>query len=99
MEIVITAVISFGITWWLLYEYLYSPKAQIKKYWKEIFEITATIVKIKNAGKDAEGNEVHPIDLSGFEQQVKKRKRIIKALLEHHFDSEEDQEYIEENRT
>lgn len=98
MEIAITVIISFGITWWFLYEYLYSPKAQIKRYWKEIFEITATIAKIRNAGKDAEGNEVYPIDLSGLEQQVEKKKRIINALLEHYFDSEEDQEYIEENR-
>lgn len=98
MEIVITAIVSFGITWWFLNEYLYSPKAKIKKYWKEIFEITSTITKIRNAGKDTQGNQVYPIDLSGFECQIENRKKVINALLDHYFASEEDREYAEKNR-
>lgn len=98
MQILIIVIISFGITWLFLYEYLYSAKAQIKRYWKEIFEITVIIAKIRNAGKDLEGNEVYPIDLSEFEYQIKNRKKIINALLDCYFDLEEDQEYVEENR-
>ena len=92
MNIIFTVVITITLTWWLLHEYIYSPKAQIKRLWKEIFEISETIAAFKKH------EDVAPMDLSEFESQVKKRENVISALLSHHFDQEGDQEYIEGNR-
>lgn len=82
------------VTWWLAYHYLYSPKAQIKKLWDEVFKLTYDFRQIREASTEAGWAASE-----GFNHQINKRKALIKAILEHSFDPEKDADYIHEHKT
>lgn len=79
--------------WWIVYELLYSPKARIKRLWKEIFTIA---YKIGDIRKRFGENYNDPLT-GAYERINDKKKKMIKAILEYYFDPEEDEEYIREN--
>jgi len=87
-EIIITLLIC-----WLIYVGLYSPRARIRRLWKQIYRIP---IKMERAKKDFPDRADH------FSERCQKALRIrynmINALLDYHFDPEEDKEYIKENK-
>ena len=79
---------------WLIFHFVYAPKAQIKRLWREIFGYAVQI----NKWKDIEGAwpAVHAMN-------AKKAVagNLINALLKYHFSDPEDEDqiaYIEENK-
>ena len=89
---VFVAAIAF-LTWLLIHEVFYSPKAQIKRLWKEVFVLTHRMSKY-----NSDDSFVDSIAKDPYEKVIHKKKQMINALLNYHFDPEEDQEYIKENR-
>ena len=91
MEIIIILA-TVVITWLFVHEYLYSPKAYIRRLWKEVFVI---LRRSNDHMKNYNDNGF----LEGvYEKELQKRYKIINALLDYYFDPEEDSEYIEDNR-
>ena len=90
---VFVAAIAF-LTWLLIHEVFYSPKAQIKRLWKEVFVLTHKMSKYNSSNSFVDSIVKDP-----YEKVIHKKKQMINALLDYHFDLEEDQEYIEENRS
>lgn len=80
------------ITWFVTNELFYSPKAQIKRLWKEVFALTKELAKYN--GKDSVADSVVR---EPYEKAIRKKKEMIRVLLDYHFDPEEDQEYIQKN--
>jgi hypothetical protein len=72
------------------FHFIYSPKAQIKRLWKEIFEITK---KEKIMRGDSFYSQIDAI----FDSAINKRKKMIRDILDNYFDPEEDQDFIKEN--
>jgi len=81
------------ITWIIINEVFYSPKARIKRLWKEIFTIAHKIGKYNSEDSVADSVVKEP-----YERVIQKKKKMISSLLDYYFNPEEDQEYIEENR-
>jgi hypothetical protein len=81
------------VAWGLVYEFLYSPKARIKRLWKEVFLISSKIYEQK---KLSEGT-YDPL-VRAYEKIIEKKEKMIGSLLEYYFDPEEDGEYIHENK-
>lgn len=70
------------------YHFLYSPKAMIKKLWKEIYKLNELKV---GGSKDS----VMAYVVNGStDESIAKRKEIINSLL-NYLDSENDKEFIE----
>lgn len=77
----------------VVYEFLYSPKAQIKRLWKEIYKISFQIGKSKKIFE----NDYDPF-AAECKKIIDKKEKMINALLEYYFDPENDTEYIQENK-
>ncbi len=88
-------VFLFGglVAWGVVYELLYSPRATIKRLWKEIFTVS---YKMGDIRKRLGENYNDPLT-KAYERINEKKKKMIKTLLEYYFDPEEDEEYIREN--
>ncbi len=87
MEIVI-----FLLIWLVIYELLYSPKARIRIIWRQIYRIPIKIARAKRAMPD-KADYFDKI----CEKSLSLRYKMINALLDYHFDPEEDEEYIQKN--
>lgn len=72
---------------------LFSPKAQIKELWKQIFKLSYKIGELRKKNP-----EFDPLSEWLYTEESNKHGKMINALLEYHFDPENDKEYIEENR-
>lgn len=81
------------ITWMFVHEFFYSPKAHIRRLWKEIFVIEHEISKY-----NSNDSVVDSLIKDPYEKALHRKERMINALLDYHFDPEEDQEFIEYNR-
>lgn len=81
------------ITWEVVYNFFYSPKAQIKRLWKEVFIIEHEISKYNSEDSVADSFIKAP-----YENAIRRKKKMINALLNYCFNPEEDREYLEENR-
>lgn len=68
----------------------YSPKAHIRKLWKEIF---AMEMKRKKLGYYDSNSPLSFL----FDKEIFDRKNLIKSLISCYFDPEEDEEFIHEN--
>ncbi len=93
MEIVITIAVTVAVTWIVLYYTLYSPKAQIRRLWKEIFEYARVIGKYNNM-KAGTSIAMEPAirDLNTKSDKVGK---VINVLLDYHYaDTEDEQDKI-----
>jgi replication-associated recombination protein RarA len=78
-------------TWFILDQYYYSPKNQIKRLWNKVHKLSELINKL--------GSDYIPDYISDSpKDKINKIGKVINSLLDYHFDSEEDKEYIEENR-
>ncbi len=93
MATILTILATAFITWVLAYEGFYSPKARIKRLRKEIYTISSEIGKLYT-----NDSVVDSLTLKPYENAIHKKEKMINVLLDYHFDPEEDQEYIEENR-
>ena len=80
------------MTWFVLDQNYYSPKAQIKRLWKRVHKLTGLKVKF-------EGDSVAEYLCNGsYEKEISKEKKKINFLLDYYFDPEEDKEYIKNNK-
>ena len=78
----------------LISEYYFSsPKAQVKRLWKEILEISFKMGKLKKEFPSIPSSIIYE-----YEKVIHKKEKMINALLDYYFDPEDDQDYIEDNR-
>lgn len=84
--------ISIFITWSYAYIFFYSPKAQIKRLWEEIFEYSFKINEQNKLGYD-----FNPL-ITIYEGIIMKKEKMIHALLDYYFNHEEYNEYVRDNR-
>ena len=63
------------MTWFILDDYYYSPKAQIKRLWKRVYKISSLM-----------NNSSYSIDT--FEREKNKTGKLINSLLDYNFNSE-----------
>jgi hypothetical protein len=84
-------ILCIGATWFFVYNFLYSPRAQINRILKQMFNIPIKLRKSKQKLGDEDNY---------FYKECKKaltaRYKIIISLLDYYFDPKEDKEYIEE---
>ena len=80
-------------TWVFLYEYLYSPKARIRRLWNEIF-----VISHETGKHSSEDSVADSLIKESFEKAIQKKEKMINSLLDYYFDPEEDRGYIEENK-
>jgi len=92
MQIIFLILLISLATWSIVYEFFYSPKAQIKKLWGEIFNISFKIAEQKKLNYDS-----NPL-VNIYENVINKKKAMINALLDYYFNTEEDEEYVKENK-
>lgn len=81
MNILLLAMVALG-TWGLVYEYYYSPKARIKKLYREISKLKL----------------LSPSDSLIVLTEANKKGKMINALIDYYFDPVEDKEYIENKK-
>jgi hypothetical protein len=93
MNTILTIFGTVIITWLIVRELFYSPRARVKKLWKGISRLSREVGEQNKRFPDVPNPMVDV-----YEKIIYKKKRMINALLDYHFDPEEDQEYIEENR-
>lgn len=90
------SIIIFLIGGWigaeLSFYFIYSPKAQVKRLWKQINKLN----KLKiDCGNDSTRDYI----VNGsIHTAISNNKKKINILLDYYFDSEEDEEYISKNR-
>lgn len=88
-----------GLTWLFFEEYFYSPKACIKRLWREVLEISRMTGEMRKL-EDTSG--FHGLGIEKLEKLSNVRGNLINALLDYHFpNTEEDQEveqYVKEHR-
>lgn len=84
-----------ALTWWVLYNFFYSPKALIGRLWKKELNLASELGKMR---KGVEMPEVIEGINSAYLPHMEKIGKMINALLDYYFDMEEDEEYIKENR-
>ena len=82
------------ITWFILEENYYTPKAQIKRLWKRIHRITASLPKSYFDTDSSIPSYVY----SPWLEKRNQIGKVINSLLDYYFDKEEDKEYIKNNR-
>ena len=90
MEILTTLLWILG-TWSLVYNLFYSPRAQVRRLSKQMFNIP---IKLARAKKKFDDKDNYFYD--ACKKALESRYKIIIALLDFYFDPEEDKEYIEE---
>lgn len=81
------------LTWFLTYNLFYSPRAQIRRLLKQMFNIP---IKLARAKRDL-GDEDNYLR-NTCKKALEARYKIIIALLDFYFHPEEDREYIEEKK-
>ncbi|GEM_PF-4619708 len=89
----ISEVIFFLGIWLVIYVTFYSPKARIRIIKRQIYRIPIKIARAKRERPDA----TKQLD-DMLNKALDIRYRMIIALLEYHFDPEEDKDYIEKIR-
>lgn len=89
MQEILKIIIVSGFTWFLVYSFLYSPKAQIKKLKKSMF-----LYKGIDYKKELEVQKISGVP-SKFIELDKKTQKLINALIDEYLDSESDSEFIE----
>jgi len=91
MSILLSFVVGGIITLAIAYEYFFSPKATIKRLWKDILSIAMKISEMKKESTE----DYNPLVLE-YENIIAKKEKLIKNLIEYYLDPEEDEEFIEE---
>lgn len=93
------------IGWWAGYIFWYSPKAQIKRLWKQIHQITFALEKDKKEHPDIIWGICRLVRVGWWifsyiadESVIEKKGKMINALLDYYFNQEEDAEFIEQNK-
>ncbi|OGL65540.1 hypothetical protein A3B21_01590 [Candidatus Uhrbacteria bacterium RIFCSPLOWO2_01_FULL_47_24] len=79
--------------WLIIYEVFYSPKGRIRQLRRAIYRIPIKIARLKRKMPD----EAKHFD-EMCEKALNARYKMINALLDFHFDPDEDREYIKEIR-
>lgn len=100
MKILLVAIISACVTWGLLYELFYGPKARVKRLWNEMFKYAYEIGKYKKESKDA-NHGVYDQFVSILESKSNKTGKLINAILEYEYqdeNNEEEKEYVADNK-
>ena len=77
------------LIWWMLYAFLYSPKARIRRLFKEIYNIPIRIARPKRNVPEANND-----GSDKCRAMLTSRYKMIEAILEYNFDTETDKEYI-----
>ena len=92
---IIIAVIFFFLGAEIWFRLFYSPKAEIRQLWKQIYKISEKISEDTKKNPPFEKDWVHIL-----KPEVEKRKKLINALLECYFDpqNESDTEFIRLNK-
>ena len=80
------------VVWGVVYEVFYSPKARIRRLWKEVLSISFKIGEQKKISPD-----IHNPLIAEYRSIIERKKKMISALLEYYLDPEKDEEYIHEN--
>lgn len=93
LSAILTILSTILVTWILIREYFYSPKARVKRLWKEIYIISYKINKWRTTD-----SVLNSLTLEPYENAIRRKKKMVNALLDYYFDPEEDREYLEENR-
>lgn len=93
MNTIIIILATAFITSLFIYEFFYSPKARVRRLWKEVFTISHEIGKYNSKDSVEDSSVKEP-----YEKTMRKKEKMINALLDYYFDPEEDREYIKENR-
>jgi len=78
----------------LAYYFLYSPKARVERLWKEILVVAQKIGELKKSSDTSYDDPVVTI----YEGVISKKKKMVAALLEYHFDREKDEKFRKENK-
>ena len=86
MSTVLIILGTIVLTWFVANELFHSPKARIKILWREIFKLTREITKY-----NSEDSVADSLIKKSYEKAISKKKKMINALLDYHFDSEEDE--------
>lgn len=84
-------VVVGGITWFLIHNIFYSPKAQIRILLRQMFNIPIKLARIKSKFGD-ENNYLY----DNCKKALDIRYKVIVALIDYYFDPEEDTEYIKD---
>lgn len=92
MEILTILLLIFG-TWFLTYNLFYSPRAQIRRLLKQMFNIPIKLAKAKRKFNDKDD---YFYDVC--KKALELRYQVILALLNLYFDPEIDKEYIEQKQ-
>ena len=91
IKIIIVFLIGILVGGELAYHFFYSPKAMIKKLWKEIFKLTQFKVD------DKKDSVMAYIVNKSPDEAIEKRKKMINALFGY-LDHEKDKEFIEQHK-
>lgn len=83
-------ILFFG--WLVIYYGFLSPKARIRRLWKEIYNLPIKLGRMKQQTPERAAY-LKKICLERIEQRYK----MIEALLDYNFDPEEHKEYIAKN--
>ena len=76
----------------LAYYFIYSPKAQVRRLWKQIHKVNQFKI-------DCGGDSVRDLIVNeSVYTTISKQKKRINTLLDYYFDDEEDEKYRNKNR-
>lgn len=88
-------------TWFLLDEFVYGHKTQIKKLWEEILQYVDMAGKINETAEKVGAKTI----LAGASNSLKTKQdragKLINALLDYYYadtENEDEQEYVKNNR-
>lgn len=74
------------LTWATLYEYVYSPKAQVRGLWKKVYKLAAELGEQRKAGEVFE-----PIAYA-YQKKMDEIGAYINATLDYHLKDSEDKD-------
>lgn len=77
--------------WLIIYNLFFSPKARVRRLFKEIYKIPIKLARLKRSRLDLTSDISQKCEI-----ELNSRYKMINALLEYNFDSEIDKEYIKE---
>ncbi len=89
MEILLTIL----ITWFLIYNIFYSPRARVRILLRQMFNIPIKLARERRK-LDYKENYLQSI----CEEALQLRYKLLMSLLNFYFDAENDKEYIEEKK-
>ncbi|MBU0707573.1 hypothetical protein KKG41_04340 [Patescibacteria group bacterium] len=92
-QINVIVVIVFLLIWLIIYNTFYSPKARIGIINRQIYRLPIKTARAKRDRPDA-AKELDEM----CNKALNIRYKMISALLDYHFDPDEDKEYIEKVR-